>query len=107
MKTVMESKEIADKIITSLKFNVVLHVTSKGNEYRFLGLASNKGIKYSIKENSKTLPYKTLVAAISDSVKGIDINTVWYREYNEREHKSRPCNLSVLKGLIRRVKVNC
>ncbi len=59
-------------------------------------------IVYSINNNRKTLPLKTILTALNDSNKGIVINRAWYRNFNQLESRSRGCNLGVLRDLINR-----
>lgn len=93
-----------EEILDNLNYNEVLHTTARGTRYLYLGRSKDDGVKYSINQNSKILPYATILSAFN-AVENDDaeINAKWYRNYNSREYKSRPCNISVLKKLISRL----
>ena len=89
------------KILNNLIEGECLYETSKGTQYLFIRKSKDKGIVYSINQNSKTLPFVTINKAFQDNKKKV-INSDWYRKFNEKEYKSRPCNLSVLRKLLER-----
>ena len=91
-------------IITDMIKDEVLHTTKKGTDYLFVKQKSDHSLVYAVKLNKKTLPIKTIEAAEMDYYCGSEINRDWYKEYNESELISRPCNVAVLKDLIRRLK---
>jgi hypothetical protein len=92
-----------NEIINNLVLNEVLYETNRGTIYRFLGRDTNLGIKYSINQNNKTLPLITIQTAFNDFSNGIEINSTWYRNFNNHEYETRSCNLSVLRSLLSRL----
>jgi hypothetical protein len=92
-----------NKILNNLVVNEVLYTTSRGTNYRFLGLDSDLGVKYSINQNHKTLPLITIQNAFNDFSNGIEINSTWYRNFNSHEYETRDCNLGVLRSLLSRL----
>jgi hypothetical protein len=93
-----------NEIINNLVIDEVLYTTSRGTVYRFSGRNNiNQGIKYSINRNHKTLPLITIQTAFSDFSNGIEINSTWYRNFNNHEYETRTCNLSVLRSLLSRL----
>jgi hypothetical protein len=92
-----------NEIFSNLVPGEKLHQTSKGTQYRFIGRCRNEGVIYSIKKWRKTLKLETIIAAKLDFDNEIIINAQWYKKYNVKEYKNNPCNLSVLKNLLRRI----
>ncbi len=90
-------------ILNNLNKGEALYVTSKKTQYLYIGRSSDFGVKYSIKNNQKTLPLNTINAAIVSINNGEEINRTWYDEFNPHESKTRGCNLQVLKKLIQRL----
>ncbi len=91
-----------EDILNKLFFGEILHTTIHGNKYLFLKRCSDGGIKYSIKNNYKIIPFNTIKNAYNDFNKGVKINSIWYKKFNGKEYKSRPCNLSILNNLLNR-----
>lgn len=97
---------IMEKILTNLKIHEVLHLTSRGTQYLLVNKTIDGGIKYSINKTFKTLPIETIQRALADHINGQYINARWYQNFNSYEYKNRPCNLSVLKSLLKRYEIN-
>lgn len=92
-----------DEIIDNLLVGEILYTTSNGTQYLYLSRNDNFGVVYSINHEQKTLPMNTINAAFEAFNLGEDINAQWYKNYNQNEYKSRPCNLSVLNELLARI----
>jgi hypothetical protein len=92
-----------DEILNNLTINEVVFTTSRNTNYRFIGRDRNQGVKYSINNSIKTLPLLTIQNAFNDFSNGIEINSIWYRNFNTHEYETRSCNLSVLRSLLSRL----
>ena len=91
------------EILTSLENGDILHTTRDGINYLFVGISNCGHIIYTIGNEQKYLPILTVNKALEEfnSNKFIDAN--WYKKFNKPEYETRPCNLSVLKNLIKRI----
>ena len=92
-----------EDILNNLELDEILYVTSRDTEYRFIGRKNNFGVTYSINLGRKTLPLITINDALEDFNNHIEINAQWYKNYNQQEYKTRSCNLSVLRNLLKRL----
>jgi hypothetical protein len=96
-------------IINNLTIGEVLYTTKngKGTDYKYLGLnKQNSGIKYSINDAFKVLPFFTIEVAMKLHKIGKKINANWYKDFNVKEYKSKPCNLKVLNSLLEKYQDN-
>jgi hypothetical protein len=91
-----------DEILDNLAEGEIIYTTRRNTNYLFSSRSADGGLRYSINQNKKTLPYDTIISAYDNSIIGIEINPQWYQNFNAAEYTSRPCNLSVLKALIAR-----
>lgn len=91
-----------EEILSNLINGETVHSTRFGTNYLFICRSNDIGVTYSINHAQKTLPKNTIDQAFTDYTNGVLINRQWYRNYNEHESRTRPCNLSVLKKLLSR-----
>lgn len=89
--------------MNNLEVGEVLYVTANGTKYLYINRSNDFGVIFSINQGQKTLPLNTINAALEAYTHGVEINGQWYQNYNEREFRTRPCNLSVLKELLSRI----
>lgn len=92
-----------EEILNNLVKHETLYITRLKTNYHFIRRSDDGGIKYSIKQNSKTLPLATINTAYQDFQNGVEINSNWYKNYNYAEYKNRSCNLSILRSLLNRL----
>lgn len=92
-----------EEILNNLLVGEVLHITGKGVQYLFIRRSADGGVIYSINNESKILPLITINAAIEAQNNGIEINRLWYQNFNALESKTRGCNLQVLRMLLQRL----
>lgn len=90
-------------MLNNLNIGDVLYTTNRNTQYLFIGRDQDLGVIYSITNNRKTLPFDTINAAIIANNNGENINRQWYRDYNQHEYSTRPCNFSILKALLNRM----
>jgi len=93
-----------EEILNNLRKGEVLYITKKNVNYHYIRRSIDGGVIYSINDNTKTLPFNTINAAIEAQNNGIEINKLWYHKFNAIESKTRSCNLQVLIKLIERMK---
>lgn len=91
-----------NQILNNLFVGEVLYRTSRGTNYTYAGRDRNQGVKYNINTTTKTLPLNTIIRALVDFQLGVNINSTWYRNFNQQEYRTRSCNLSVLRSLLDR-----
>lgn len=91
-----------EDILNSLLTGEILYTTAGGTPYLFIK-NNNFGVTYIINEVQKILPRQTIYAALDSYNMGEEINAQWYKNFNQNEYNSRPCNLSVLKRLLERL----
>ena len=96
--------KLVEEILNNLRKGEVLYITKKNVNYLFIRRSSDGGVIYSVNDNTKTLPFITINAAIEAHNNGIEINKLWYHNFNAIESKTRTCNLQVLINLIERMK---
>ena len=92
-----------DEILNNLRVGEILYTTRNRVNYLFIARNENGDILYSINNNRKTLPMLTINSALVARSNSQEINISWYRNFNEREYNSRPCNLKVLQELLSRL----
>jgi len=92
-----------EEILNNLLVGEILHTTANRIEYLFVGRSNDLGIVYSINQEKKTLPLKTIEAAFMSNNIGEEINAQWYINFNQHEFETRPCNLYILLELINRI----
>jgi hypothetical protein len=91
-----------NEILNNLVVGEILYTTSRGTNYIYRGRSNNFGVKYSINKNQKNLPLLTINTALNYFLNGIEINSNWYRNFNNQEYLTRGCNLPVLRSLLAR-----
>jgi hypothetical protein len=92
-----------NEILNNLVVGEILYTTSRGTNYFFRGRSTDFGVKYSINQSQKTIPLLTINTAFNDFLNGIEINSNWYKNFNDHEYGSRGCNLPVLRNLLIRL----
>ncbi len=90
------------ELIENLQIGQVLYTTKNDVKYKLLEISIDGSLKYSINTSIKTLPISTINAALKARNNKIIVNAKWYKSFNPDEYKSRPCNLSVLKNLLKK-----
>ncbi len=99
-----KKNKLVEEILNNLRKAEVLYITKKNVNYYFIRRSYDGGVMYSINDNTKTLPFNTINAAIEAQNNGIEINKLWYHNFNPIESKTRTSNLQVLIKLIERMK---
>ena len=92
-----------NEILDNLIIGESVHITHHGTQYMYIGRSDDMGVKYSINRSRKILPFQTINAALIARNNNEDIDAQWYKGFNLVEYKNRPCNLSVLNGLLSRL----